>query len=572
MRAMIVYGSPRGTNSASHRLGEKFAQGLKESGWEADEITLSQKNIKHCIGCYTCWTKTPGVCVHKDDMAQILPKYENLDLLIIASPLYYYNVTGLMKNYIDRQLPLVTPYLVKSGDTTTHDARSRSLENLKVIAISVCGFPEKSHFNALSENMKKIFGGNLAYELYIPGAEPIANDKGETGYPQLYDLMLYAGKDYGKSGIIKKETLDEFEKITTFSAKDKETFIEGANQFWTASQPLMPQVKSESPEKFDMGAELKVSDKGLSSYFAGMAAIFNGREYKNTTVTICFSLDSQDFTLRIENGKCKAYKGLPEKYDMRIIASEKTWMGISEGRLDGQKEFMSGGYKIEGNMGYLLQMDRMFKSSEDSEEISPDIEGKTKKIKKGFIKIPGMAWLFVGLLPWFAMWFIPIEFSNPIVRICAAGFALLLLAYRAIFDEATILEIGSAIYLPLSLIPFIFSDLIILKAIIIVFDLLFMSALWFGSVINKYSLTAQYSKHNYPESALSTWAFRGTNIILTIVWALYYLLMAAYTIIELLYFKSGIITTIIPIFLSVGVGIFTAWFIGYYPQKVMAGK
>lgn len=572
MRAMIVYGSPRGVNSASHRLGSKFVQGLKENGWEVDEIMLSQINIKHCIGCYTCWTKTPGVCVINDDMAEILPKYENLDLLIIASPLYYFNVTGLMKDYIDRQLPLVTPYLVKSGNSTTHDARSHSLEKMKTIVISVCGFPEKSHFDALSANMKKIFGDNLAYELYIPGSEPISHDKGETGYLQLYDVMRSAGRDYGKLCKITKETLSEFEKITTFSAKDKETFIEGANQFWAANQPLMPRGRPETPEKFDLGAELKVSDKGLSSYFAGMATIFNGREYKDTITTICFSLDGQDYTLRIQDGKCKAYKCLPEKFDMRVIASEKTWMGISEGTLDGQKEFMSGAYKVEGDMRYLLQMDKMFKGANGNDLTDANATVKPSKPKKGFIKIPGMAWLFVDLLPWFALWFVPVGIGNPIIRICAGVFALLVLAYRAIFEEATILEIGSAIYFTLSVVPLLFSNHFILYYIIEIFDFLFMSAIWFGSVINKYSLTAQYSKHSYPESALSTWAFKGTNIILTIVWGLYYLFLAGFKVFTSTLLSQSIISTIVPIILSVGIGIFTAWFIGYYPQKVMSGK
>jgi putative sterol carrier protein/putative NADPH-quinone reductase len=572
MRAMIVYGSPRGTNSASYKLASKFVQGLMDNGWEIDEIILSQKNINNCIGCYTCWTKTPGICVHKDDMTRILPKYENLDLLIIASPLYYYNVTGLTKDYIDRQLPLLTPYLVKSGDSTAHNARSRSLENLKIIIISVCGFPEKNHFDALSANMKKIFGNNLAYELYIPGSEPISHDKGETGYAKLYEIMRTAGSDYGKSLEIKKETLQVFEEMTTYSGKDKEFFVGGANQYWAANQPMIPQSKSETPEKLDLGPELKVSDKGLSSYFAGMAMIFNGKEYKDTITTICFTLDGQDFTLMIENGKCKAYKGLAQKFNMRIISSEKTWMDISEGKLDGQKEFMSGGYKIEGDMRYLLQMDKMFKDSEGDEPTNIQPVVKLSKVKKGFIKIPGMAWLFVGLLPWFVLWFIPVDFSNTLIRICASVLVMLVLVYRAIFEEATILEIGSAMYLPLSLVPFLFSELIILHMIINVFDLLFMSALWFGSVINKYSLTAQYSKQNYPESALSTWAFKGTNIILTIVWALYYLFLSAFTIVDIIYFEVNIITTIIPIILSVGVGIFTAWFIGYYPQKVVAER
>ncbi|MFX1237107.1 MAG: hypothetical protein ACFE8P_05235, partial [Promethearchaeota archaeon] len=61
-KALIIYGSPRIRESASYHIGEYFSRGLNKAGTIVEEIFLAKKKINHCIGCYTCWTKTPGKC------------------------------------------------------------------------------------------------------------------------------------------------------------------------------------------------------------------------------------------------------------------------------------------------------------------------------------------------------------------------------------------------------------------------------------------------------------------------------------------------------------------------------
>lgn len=155
MRALVIYGSPRHKKSASYHIGENFANGLRRAGFQVEEIMLSKQKIHHCIGCFTCWTKTPGKCIHKDDMVDNLPKLQKANLIVFATPLYIYNVTGLMKNFLDRQIPLLSPYLVDKGGVTSHP-RPETVEDQKVFLISVAGFPELSHFDALVTLFKQI--------------------------------------------------------------------------------------------------------------------------------------------------------------------------------------------------------------------------------------------------------------------------------------------------------------------------------------------------------------------------------------------------------------------------------
>ena len=73
-------------------------------------ILLKEKNIMFCKGCLTCYTK-PG-CVIKDDMVDILPKILESDILVLGTPNYYENVSGLMKNFMDRCHPFYENELI----------------------------------------------------------------------------------------------------------------------------------------------------------------------------------------------------------------------------------------------------------------------------------------------------------------------------------------------------------------------------------------------------------------------------------------------------------------------------
>jgi multimeric flavodoxin WrbA len=88
MNILAINGSPRGKNSNTDQLLIPFLKGAQEGGAIVEELYLSQKNIKGCQGCFACWVKTPGKCVLKDDMPELLDKVNAADVLIFGTPLY----------------------------------------------------------------------------------------------------------------------------------------------------------------------------------------------------------------------------------------------------------------------------------------------------------------------------------------------------------------------------------------------------------------------------------------------------------------------------------------------------
>ncbi len=120
MKILAVNGSPRGAIGNTEVILQAFLKGVREAGEEAEVIYLKDKAIKHCIGCLSCWIKTPGVCIHKDDMPELLEKLKSTDIIIGAMPLYIYTVPGLFKDFMDRMIPLAQPYIAKRGDYFIH--------------------------------------------------------------------------------------------------------------------------------------------------------------------------------------------------------------------------------------------------------------------------------------------------------------------------------------------------------------------------------------------------------------------------------------------------------------------
>ena len=108
MKVLAFNSSARtGDVSKTEIVLDYLVQGMREAGAEVEVIELRKKKIRYCIGCFTCWTKTPGICIHKDDMTkEILPKYLENDLVILATPLFHYTVNAVMKTFIERTLPI----------------------------------------------------------------------------------------------------------------------------------------------------------------------------------------------------------------------------------------------------------------------------------------------------------------------------------------------------------------------------------------------------------------------------------------------------------------------------------
>lgn len=98
-KVLILSGSPR-KDGNSDILCNEFMRGAKEAGNEVEKIRVAEKNVGYCRACYAC--KDTGKCVVKDDMAEILQKMIDADVLVLASPVYFYSIDAQLKTVIDR--------------------------------------------------------------------------------------------------------------------------------------------------------------------------------------------------------------------------------------------------------------------------------------------------------------------------------------------------------------------------------------------------------------------------------------------------------------------------------------
>lgn len=84
---------------------------LKEKGAGAEELVLHEMKYSPCRGCFSCWVKTPGQCVFRDDGDIICREVLHSDFMLLASPVVMGYPSAFVKNALDRIIPLIHPYL-----------------------------------------------------------------------------------------------------------------------------------------------------------------------------------------------------------------------------------------------------------------------------------------------------------------------------------------------------------------------------------------------------------------------------------------------------------------------------
>lgn len=127
-KVLILSGSPR-KGGNSDLLCDEFMLGAKQAGNEVEKIRVSEKNIGYCRGCYACSDK--GECIIKDDMGEVLQKMIDCDVMVLASPVYFYSIDAQLKAVIDRTVARWTEvkdkelyYIVTAADNEKESAET----------------------------------------------------------------------------------------------------------------------------------------------------------------------------------------------------------------------------------------------------------------------------------------------------------------------------------------------------------------------------------------------------------------------------------------------------------------
>ena len=170
-KVLILSASPR-RNGNSEILCRQFMNGAEESGNSVEIISLYEKNIGFCRACYACFRN--GKCVILDDMAEILAKMQDSDVIVVASPTYFLTMNGMLKTTIDRFLPKWQElgghdvYFIITG----HDGK----EGLKLVADELT-----TVFRQLGNHVKGVVWGEGVWQKGEVRNTPAMDEAYQTG-------------------------------------------------------------------------------------------------------------------------------------------------------------------------------------------------------------------------------------------------------------------------------------------------------------------------------------------------------------------------------------------------------
>jgi len=143
MRIVGIYGSPR-PNGNTDKMLDAFLDGAREAGVWVDTVYVRKLSLQGCIGCGGC--DETGQCVVQDDMQHVYPLLEQADGIVLASPVYFYNVTGQVKLLIDRCQALFMKKMLNEADAR-HAAASKGSHGKRGFLLSAAATRGKRLFD-----------------------------------------------------------------------------------------------------------------------------------------------------------------------------------------------------------------------------------------------------------------------------------------------------------------------------------------------------------------------------------------------------------------------------------------
>jgi len=149
MKTVCVLGSPR-TDGNSSAIARYFCNAMENRGAEVRTFALNKLTYKGCQECMACKIKLDK-CALKDDLAEVLEALHEADLLVIATPVFFGDVSSQTKGFIDRMHSFLVP------DYRTNPQRSRLTPGKKLVFIQVQARPDETKFADIFPRYEEFF-------------------------------------------------------------------------------------------------------------------------------------------------------------------------------------------------------------------------------------------------------------------------------------------------------------------------------------------------------------------------------------------------------------------------------
>jgi multimeric flavodoxin WrbA/putative sterol carrier protein len=375
-RVVAVNGSPHeGLGNTSQMLA-MLGENLSREGLELEEIFLSQYQIGYCTGCATCLET--GGCWVRDEYKTVMRRVLEADAVILASPVYFFNVTAQMKTFLDRSLGyghrpradwkpgLVLSVSAGKGETWVAEYLGRVLRTFGAFPVGKFTAIAVGPGEFLGREAVEARAADLARDLaravkegrqYPPTDQDLSYWQFmSTLVKENRDLMAADYEHWQESGLFKG-----FEAYVG-QTRSRQAQPTPAHQPKTpgtppktAPPPAAP-VQPESPGNEPSTAReiLEMMPQALNpAAAAGLTAIYQ------------FEVSgSENFTahLVIADQQATFMDGPADKPNLIIKTPADVWLAISRGELDGSQAFLSGQFRIKGDLGLLVKLKTLFLS------------------------------------------------------------------------------------------------------------------------------------------------------------------------------------------------------------------
>ncbi|MCB2228178.1 MAG: NAD(P)H-dependent oxidoreductase [Desulfarculaceae bacterium] len=385
-KIVAINGSPHGGIGNTSLMIEMFRPHLQKEGFELEVITLHDKNIEYCTGCAVCIEK--GKCWIPDDHRGIVKKLLEADGIILGCPVYFFQVTGQMKTFLDRSLawghkPRDT-YKPGIGLSVAAAFGEVEVGNYLSRLLHVYGAYPVGTFTAMATGP----GGFLGREAVEDRAADLARDlvtavRDKKRYPVTSDDLFF----YLHIGWLIQRNKDTMMKDDYKHWEDKgfyQGFEQYAGQEFAESrfQPdtrdawikqMIAQYKQtrktaappsrEARQATPASPPPEAMPQSCHELIQGMPTAFHPEKAEGVDAVIQFKVsggENFDAYLSIADGKCAYHEGKADDPALIIETPAEVWLDIAFGRQDGQAAFMQGLYKVQGDIGLLMRLGGMF--------------------------------------------------------------------------------------------------------------------------------------------------------------------------------------------------------------------
>ncbi len=520
MKILVINGSPKGEKSNTLKLTKAFVEGISSqiSDAEVHQLDVSKLNIKSCLGCFSCWQKTPGKCCIQDDMSKVIEELLWSDVTIWSFPLYYFGLPGKLKTLVDRQLPMNLPFMAGETENGGHPSRY-DMSGKRTVLISTCGFFTSEHnYDSVIEQFNRFHGKGNYETIFCGEGELFRVPELSKRTDEYLSYVRMAGKEFSQNGI-SSTTREHLQELLY----PRDVFEKMADASWGVDK------------------EGKKEDDSLI-FTKQMAALYRKESYSGKDIILDMHYTDIDKKYRIVLGKdgSTVTDDFTDGYTTLIETPYTVWRSIAFGEIEGSEALMKHLYRVDGDFNTMLKWDNYFGSS--NPKPSAITESTTAKTNMQCM-----------LIPWIVFWIAPAidAFWGSIISILVSAFIPILFfknkktAYDVLSNFAVV---GFSVLLLLN----------ISATLIVPLSYLFFGVMWSISCFFKIPLTAHYSMNEYNgEEALKNPIFMKTNRILTAAWGVLYLVTPIWTYFLMLTDISsyvGLINSVLPILM----GVFTA--------------